>query len=56
MQMTGTMEYVKAVAVERYGRFERKSPPTRMAGRRAIDVPLRLVPRGSDDGSGSRAA
>lgn len=54
MQMNGTM--VKALARERYGRFERKSPPTRVAGQRTIDLPLRLVPRGSDDGSGSRAA
>lgn len=56
MQFAGTKEYVKAVAIERYGRFERKTPPTRVTGQRAIDVPLRLISRGRDDGSGSRAA
>ena len=52
----GTQEYVNALAQERYHRYARIAPPRRVLGRRSLELPARLVPRGGAGDQGTRAA
>jgi hypothetical protein len=52
----GTLEYVNSLAQERYHRYARPAPPRRVLGRRELDLPARLVPRGGSGDQGRRAA
>lgn len=56
VMLTGTPEYMNALAQERYHRHARTAPPRRMLGRRALDLPGRLLPRGSVRDERTRAA
>lgn len=56
MYVTGSIEYVHALAADRRRRFERTSPPRRVEGRRRLDLPVRLPGRRGAPGVGTRAA